>query len=83
MRYRFAMRRLARSVVVVLLAAVTLSLVPGDAFARKIGVGDSVMLGATTELRARGFRVNTTVSRQFSEAPRLIRSLKRSGHLPR
>lgn len=81
--YRLAMRRIARSVVVMLLAAVTLSLVPGDAFARKIAVGDSVMRGATNELRARGFRVNTSVSRQFSEAPRLIRSLKRSGHLPR
>ena len=33
--------------------------------ARKLAVGDSVMRGATNELRARGFRVNTTVSRQL------------------
>ncbi|MGZ5288888.1 MAG: hypothetical protein ACXWZU_10380 [Actinomycetota bacterium] len=55
--------------------------VPASA-ATKIGLGDSVMQGATTELRARGFRVNTVQSRQFSAAPALIRSLRAAGRLP-
>jgi len=50
--------------------------------ATKIGLGDSVMRGATSELRARGFRVNTVRSRQFSAAPALIRSLREAGRLP-
>ena len=50
--------------------------------ATRIGLGDSVMKGATSELRARGFRVNTVESRQFSAAPALIRSLKVAGRLP-
>jgi len=49
--------------------------------ATKIGLGDSVMQGATSELRARGFRVNTVQSRQFSAAPALIRSLREAGRL--
>ena len=42
----------------------------------RIGIGDSVMRGATNELRARGIRVDTAVSRQFSALPELMRHLK-------
>jgi hypothetical protein len=49
----------------------------------KQGIGDSVMRGAADELRHRGFRVDTAVSRQFSDAPRIIRNLREAGRLPR
>ena len=34
------------------------------------------MRGAASELQARGFRVDTAVSRQFSSLPELMRHLK-------
>jgi hypothetical protein len=75
-------RRVFRVIAVVVLSVGMLaSASPADA-ASKIGIGDSVMQGATTELRARGFRVNTVQSRQFSDAPALIRSLRAAGRLP-
>jgi hypothetical protein len=50
----------------------------------KIGIGDSVMLGAKTGLRARGFaRVDAVVSRQFYSANDVINYWKRRGLLPR
>jgi hypothetical protein len=50
----------------------------------KIGIGDSVMLGAKTELRARGFaRVDAVVSRQFYSANDVITYWKRRGKLPK
>jgi hypothetical protein len=49
----------------------------------KYAVGDSVMLGAAGSLRARGFTVNATVSRQFTTGVALVRDLTRSGRLPR
>jgi hypothetical protein len=63
--------------------AATLAGSAGPAFAKRLGIGDSVMLGAADQLRARGIKVNATVSRQFSSLPRLIRSLRRHGDLPR
>jgi hypothetical protein len=47
----------------------------------RYGIGDSVMLGASQELRGKGIKVNATVSRQFSTLPGLIRSLRRAGTL--
>jgi hypothetical protein len=49
----------------------------------RLAIGDSVMLGAAEELRARGFRVDAVVSRQFSTAPSLVRSYRAQGRLPR
>ena len=51
---------------------------PANAFipSGRIGIGDSVMRGATNELHARGIRVDTAVSRQFSSLPELMRHLK-------
>ncbi|MGZ8631900.1 MAG: hypothetical protein ACXWZF_13195 [Actinomycetota bacterium] len=78
------MRLHARPLLVLVLASVAFSLaIPGAASARKYALGDSVMQGAKEELRARGFHVNTTTSRQFSEAPRIIRRLADRGRLPR
>jgi len=48
----------------------------------RYAIGDSVMLGARTQLIARGFRVNAEVSRQFRDAPHLVHNLAIGGHLP-
>ncbi len=48
----------------------------------RYAIGDSVMLGARSALIARGFRVNAEVSRQFRDAPALVRQLAAAGHLP-
>jgi hypothetical protein len=48
-----------------------------------LAIGDSVMLGARSELRARGIRVDASVSRQFEDGMRLVRSLAAAGTLPR
>ncbi|HAN70284.1 MAG TPA: hypothetical protein DCQ36_01665 [Actinobacteria bacterium] len=47
----------------------------------RYAIGDSVMLGARTPLRRKGFIVNATVSRQAYSAPAMVR--KRNGELPR
>lgn len=78
------MHRRARPLLVMVATIVALSLAaPGVASARKYGLGDSVMQGATRELRSRHFTVNTTTSRQFSDAPQIIRRLARRDRLPR
>jgi hypothetical protein len=46
-------------------------------------IGDSVMLGAREELRARGVRVDATVSRQFRDAVPIVRSMAVHGALRR
>lgn len=51
--------------------------------AGRYAVGDSVMLGARTGLRTRGFVVNATESRQFATAVSIIRNRKAAGTLPR
>lgn len=48
----------------------------------RYAIGDSVMLGARIQLVARGFRVNAEVSRQFRDAPALVRQLVADDHLP-
>jgi hypothetical protein len=74
--------KILRVTVTIVLSLAMLSSDSPAGAATKIGLGDSVMQGATTELRARGFRVNTVQSRQFSAAPALIRSLRAAGRLP-
>ena len=54
----------------------------GAAGKGRYGFGDSVMLGARSELAARGIRIDAKVSRQFSALPGLIRAKRRAGHLP-
>jgi hypothetical protein len=49
----------------------------------RLGIGDSVMLGAKEELSARGFRVNAAVSRQFRDAVPLVERIKAAGRLRR
>ena len=49
----------------------------------RYAIGDSVMLGARDELRARGFIVDTESSRQFSEAVTIVRRKAASGVLRR
>jgi hypothetical protein len=47
----------------------------------RIGVGDSIMVGAAGLLREEGFAVNGKVGRQFSVAPQILRSY--GSRLPR
>ena len=49
----------------------------------RYAIGDSVMLGARDELRARGFIVDTEKSRQFSDAVTIVRHKAASGVLRR
>lgn len=49
--------------------------------AGRLVIGDSLSVGARAPLRARGFRVNGKVGRQFSAAPTIIRSY--GSRLPR
>ena len=73
---------LSRSAIPSLVLLVLLGASTG-ANAEPIGIGDSVMRGARTQLRARGFMVNATVSRQFWEGVDLVERLARNGELPR
>jgi Fe-Mn family superoxide dismutase len=63
---------------VVVSAPLTEAAVAAKAFA----VGDSVMLGARSQLQRRGIAVDATVSRQLASGTALLRSLKASGNLP-
>ena len=69
--------------VVVCLVAVALaspaSAIPGGRYA----IGDSVMLGAKSQLTARGFVVNVKKSRQFYEAVPIVKQKKANGLLRR
>lgn len=68
--------------IVVTLAATQAS--AGSIRAGRLGIGDSVMLGAKQALRARGFGVvDAVVSRQFYRAPALVRYWRRQGRLPK
>jgi hypothetical protein len=74
--------------VVVLASASVVCLAAGPASATiragRIGIGDSVMLGAKDELHAHGFGVVDAVkSRQFYSAPSRVRSWREAGKLPR
>jgi len=72
-----------RIVVFLLVVSSALSAqVPASAIAEgRYAIGDSVMLGARDELRARGFIVDTETSRQFSEAVTIVRRKAASGVL--
>jgi hypothetical protein len=50
--------------------------------AGRFALGDSVMLGARDELRARGFVVDALKSRQYDDAAPVVRRRAASGHLP-
>src|SRR5262245_54843130 len=78
---RLARIAIAGSIVVILAAtpAAAGSIRPG-----RLGIGDSVMLGAKQALQARGFRiVDAIVSRQFYRAPALVKYWRRQGKLPK
>jgi hypothetical protein len=49
----------------------------------RLGLGDSVMLGAKSNLNAKGIKVDATVSRQYSAAPGIVRSRRNAGTLPK
>jgi len=49
----------------------------------RYAIGDSVMLGARAQLQARGFIVDASVSRQFSEAVSIMKRKAASGVLRR
>jgi hypothetical protein len=49
--------------------------------AGRYAIGDSVMLGAKSQLQNRGFIVNTATSRQFSEAVTIVKRKAASGAL--
>jgi hypothetical protein len=52
--------------------------------AGRLGIGDSVMLGAKTELKAHGFGiVDAVVSRQYYAAPTVVGYWRRLGKLPK
>ena len=57
--------------------------VPADVNKGRYALGDSVMLGAKSNLRNRGFRVNAAGSRQVSDGIDVLRSQKRRGKLPK
>jgi hypothetical protein len=72
------------AVVLVSIAALLAADIPASAGGIPRGrsaIGDSVMLGAAQELRAKRIHVNATVSRQFSSLPHLLRQLRRRGDL--
>jgi len=78
-------RTVSRVAIVALLAAAALSpsSAVGSIRAGRLGIGDSVMLGAKQELHARGFGiVDAVVSRQFYAAPSRVIYWKRRGRLP-
>jgi hypothetical protein len=81
--------RVPRPLVVVLLAVagiVCLAAQPavGNIKPGRLGIGDSVMLGAKSELHAHGFGiVDATVSRQYYAAPSRVVYWKRLGKLPK
>jgi hypothetical protein len=73
------------SVLLVALSLAAVAPLPAGASIRpgRYAIGDSVMLGARSALRARGFVVNAEVSRQFAEAVTIVRQLARDGRLRR
>jgi hypothetical protein len=77
----------ARRILLCVLAVTTImSLAATPAFAGiragRFAVGDSVMLGARDELRARGFVVDTVESRQYEDAAPIVRRKAANGYLP-
>jgi hypothetical protein len=81
--------RIARPLIIAVLAVagtVCLAAEPaaGSIKAGRLGIGDSVMLGAKTELKAHGFGiVDAVVSRQYYAAPTVVGYWRRLGKLPK
>src|SRR5262245_11953060 len=69
--------------IALLTAAVLVSgqVVAGAIPAGRYAIGDSVMLGAKTQLQNRGFIVNAVKSRQFADAVTIVKQKARSGVL--
>jgi hypothetical protein len=71
----------------VILPLVAALLLPAPALAAipsgRYGIGDSVMLGAKTQLQARNIKVNAVTSRQFRDAVSIVRSMAGAGTLRR
>jgi hypothetical protein len=82
-RRRTEVRPMIRRALSTTLIALMLLAIPAAANARPVGIGDSVMLGARDQLRARGFAVNAHVDRQFWEGVDIVERLARDGNLPR
>ena len=76
------MRSWALPVVVLVVALAVAPPASAGVPSGRYAIGDSVMLGARTQLIARGFRVNAEVSRQFRDGPHLVHHLAVGGHLP-
>jgi hypothetical protein len=78
------MRRIWRLLAFVWICSIAVDATPALAAIPpgRLAIGDSVMLGAREELRARGMRVNAVVSRQFRDAVPLVEQLKAAGTLP-
>jgi hypothetical protein len=75
-------RVLAPVLSLALVAAVpVVAAAPAAADGGRVAIGDSVMEGAASQLRARGFKVNTDISRQFYVGDDIVRSYGSS--LPR
>jgi hypothetical protein len=55
---------------------------PIGSVGRYLAIGDSVMLGAASPLRAAGFTVDAVESRQFGDYLDTLRALKDSGQVP-
>jgi len=84
-----ALAKLALGVATVIgVSASLLALAPpaagrADPAAGRYALGDSVMLGAQSKLRDRGFRVNASGSRQVSQGIAVLKSQKERGKLPK
>jgi hypothetical protein len=78
-----------RSLYLVLLAAgVAIAAVPAPALSQirpgRLGIGDSVMLGAKVDMQHRGFGIVDAVqSRQFDDVTGVVNHWKRLGRLPK
>jgi hypothetical protein len=72
------------AIIAALILGLFVPALPASAIAEgRYAIGDSVMLGARDELRARGFIVDTETSRQFSDAVTIVRRKAASGVLRR
>lgn len=74
----FALASTLTSTAISLASTPALAGIPAGRFA----VGDSVMLGAREELRARGFVVDAAESRRYADAAPIVRRRAANGHLP-
>jgi hypothetical protein len=80
-------RRILLCALAVVAMSMAMSLIATPAFAGipagRFAIGDSVMLGARDELRARGFVVDAVKSRRYDDAAPILRRRAANGHLPR